>query len=166
MVYLSFHSDSQFWCTRQPKCTPHKPVMLPNKMAGKRLLSNPSIHLRCTLCPIYRDLLAYIYIPVVQHKLDIIRTTVWNNHRCRKQDKKQLPTGVPEHIYNFPEQYGGGHYGYAVQEASLQEVAELSGVLDDNYDDFLDQELRQQCAALIAVPTRLSPHKLPMPTCT
>ena len=96
----------------------------------------------------FRDLLAYVYIPVIQRELDVFRVTIWNNHRGRKQVKKELPTGVPEHIYNFPEQYGGGCYGLDVLETDLQEVAELSGILDEN-DDYLDPEFRKQCAELV-----------------
>lgn len=106
----------------------------------------------------FRNLLAYVYVPVVQRELDIFRVTVWNNHRGRKQDKKELPTGVPEHIYNFPEQYGGSHCGHAVQEEHLQEVAELSGVLQEN-DDYLDQEFRRKCAELIPDTNDIDPKE-------
>ena len=51
---------------------------------------------------VFRDLLAYVYIPVIQKELDIFRENVWNTHRGQKQKTKELPTGVPEHIYNFP----------------------------------------------------------------
>ncbi len=46
-------------------------------------------------------------MPVVQRELDIFRETVWNSHPGRKQTKKELPYGVPDHIYHFPEEYGG-----------------------------------------------------------
>ena len=55
----------------------------------------------------YRNLLAYVYIPVIQKEVDIFRVSVWNTHRTRKQKEKILPTGVPDHIYNYPEQYDG-----------------------------------------------------------
>lgn len=33
----------------------------------------------------------------------------WNAHRILKQKEKELPVGVPEHIYTCPErQWGGG----------------------------------------------------------
>lgn len=93
----------------------------------------------------FRNLVAYVYVPVFQQKLDIFRVIVWNNHRGRKQDKKEHPTGAPEHISNFPGQYGGSHCGHAVQDEHLQEVAELSRVLKDT-DDYLDEEFRRKCA--------------------
>lgn len=94
---------------------------------------------------ICRDLLAYVYIPVVQKELDVFRTCVWNNHRTRKQKDKELPAGVPEHIYNFPEQYGGERCGIKVTEEQLQEVAEASGVLAEETDDYLEPAVRREC---------------------
>ena len=93
---------------------------------------------------ICRNMLAYVYIPVVQKELDVFRVSVWNNHRVRKQKGKELPTGVPEHIYTCPEQHGGEKCGIPVTDQQLQEVAEFSHVLDAN-DDFLDEDFRQEC---------------------
>lgn len=86
----------------------------------------------------------YIYIPVLQKELDIFRVSVWNNHRIRKQRNKELPTGVPEYIYNCPREYGGEKCGLHVNEEDLKEVAELSGVLNDT-DDYLEPEVRHEC---------------------
>ena len=95
---------------------------------------------------------------MIQRELDTLRVTIWNNHRGRKQDKEELPTGVPEHIYNFPEQYGGGCFGYRVQEKDLQEVAELSGILEEK-DDYLDHGFRRQCAELIPDTSEIDPRE-------
>lgn len=85
-----------------------------------------------------------MYIPVVQKELDIFRKCVWNNHRTRKQKGKELPTGVPEHIYHFPEQYGAEKCGINLTEEQLLEVAELSDVLEEN-DDYLKPAVRREC---------------------
>ena len=69
---------------------------------------------------------------------------MWNNHRSRKQRGKELPAGVPEHIYHFPEQYGGEKCGIKVTEEQLLEVAEFSEVLEEN-DDYLKPSVRQEC---------------------
>ena len=65
--------------------------------------------LTCMLLIIYfklfRNLLAYIFIPVVQKELDFFRETVWNSHRIRKQKDARLPKGIPDHVFNFPEKY-------------------------------------------------------------
>lgn len=50
-------------------------------------------------------LLAFIMVPLIQKELDIFREKVCNTHRIRAQKDTLLPDGVPEHIYNFPEQY-------------------------------------------------------------
>lgn len=92
----------------------------------------------------FRNLLAYIYVPVLQRELDTFRVTVWNNHRIRKQSNKELPTGIPDHIYNCPWEYGANKCGIKVNEEDLKEVAELSGVLDDT-DDYLEPEVRREC---------------------
>lgn len=86
-----------------------------------------------------------MYIPVVQKELDVFRKCVWNNHRTRKQKGKELPAGVPEHIYNFPEQYGGEQCGINITEEQLLEVAELSDVLEDSTDDYLKPAVRREC---------------------
>ena len=44
-------------------------------------------------------------VPLVQKELDVFRETVWNTHRIRAQKDTVLPDGIPDHIYNFPEQY-------------------------------------------------------------
>lgn len=83
-------------------------------------------------------------MPVVQKQLDIFQETIWNNHRGRKQRAKELPCGVPEHIYNFPGSYGAENCAYYVTDTQLQEVSDLSAVFEEN-DDYLDQELRDHC---------------------
>lgn len=85
-----------------------------------------------------------MYVPVVQKELDIFRECVWNSHRCRKQKAKELPAGVPEHIYNFPEKYGAHKCGFHITMEQLEEVAEVSDILA-NHDDFLTPAVRQEC---------------------
>lgn len=52
-----------------------------------------------------RDLLAYVYIPVIGKELEVFRETIWNSHRVRCQKGAQVPKGIPKHLYAFPEQY-------------------------------------------------------------
>lgn len=51
-------------------------------------------------------LLAYVMIPLLQREVDVFKETVWNSHRIRPQKETALPSGVPNHIYSFPEEYG------------------------------------------------------------
>ena len=53
----------------------------------------------------FRDLLAFVMIPVLQKQLDIFKDTLWNAHRIRAQKDTLLPDGVPNHIYDFSEEY-------------------------------------------------------------
>ena len=62
-----------------------------------------------------RDLLAFVFIPVIQREMDLFIETVWNSHRIRHQKDAQLPKGIPNHVYCFPEKYGAeecGMYGF------------------------------------------------------
>lgn len=96
----------------------------------------------------FRNLLAYIYIPVIQKELDYFRLSVWNTHRIRKQRQKELPGGIPDHIYDCPDKYGGQRCGINLTEADLREVAELSGVLDGT-DDYLHPNFLRECERII-----------------
>lgn len=45
-------------------------------------------------------------VPIMQKEIDTFVHVVWNSHRIRAQKDTFLPDGVPNHIYNFPDQYG------------------------------------------------------------
>jgi hypothetical protein len=44
-------------------------------------------------------------VPVMQKEINNF-VLLWNNHRIRKQADTLLPDGIPNHIYNFPDNYG------------------------------------------------------------
>ena len=52
-----------------------------------------------------RSLLAFIFIPMMQTELDKFKDIIWNSHRIREQKETDLPAGVPNHIYGFPNNY-------------------------------------------------------------
>ena len=54
----------------------------------------------------FRMLLAFVMISLLQKELDTFKDTIWNTHRIRQQRETVLPHGIPEHIYNFPSEYG------------------------------------------------------------
>lgn len=107
---------------------------------------------------IFRMMLAYVYIPIIQKELDIFKTTIWNNHRGRKQKNKELPDGIPEHIYNFPEHYGAAKCGTPVSDQNLEEVAEVSNILE-NTNDYLDAEFRSSCETVIPDVNDITPSE-------
>ena len=47
--------------------------------------------------------------------MDIFRATVWNSHRIRSQRDAELPKGIPNHVYSFPEAYGADKCGTALK---------------------------------------------------
>lgn len=59
---------------------------------------------------IHRQILAYVYIPIVQRECEIF-VNYWNSHGIRTQENLEIPTGIPSHIFDFPQQYGGQHMG-------------------------------------------------------
>ena len=86
---------------------------------NKQVSYTTKTNVKCDFINTCRNMLAFVYIPVLQKELDVFRTTIWNNHRSRYQRGKELPVGVPEHIYNFPESYGGENCGLPVTEEQL-----------------------------------------------
>ncbi len=54
----------------------------------------------------FRNVLAYLMVPTIQQEIDKFVDVVWNTHRIREQRNTLLPDGIPNHIYDFPEQYG------------------------------------------------------------
>ena len=90
-----------------------------------------------------RQLLAYVFIPVLQRECDTFVST-WNSHRIREQANMCLPTGIPDHMFNFPEKYFAKKMGLRVSSDDLQEVAAVSGILNVT-SEFMDVNLLQLC---------------------
>ena len=53
----------------------------------------------------FRKLLAFIMVILIQREVDIFKESVWNIHCIRDQKGVYLLLGIPNHIYNFPEEY-------------------------------------------------------------
>ena len=102
---------------------------------------------------LHRQLLAY-YIPIVQRECDIF-VKYWNCHRIRGQDTLEIPAGVPDHIFSFPEQYGVTNMGILLSNNQLREVAEVSGVMDEDVLDFIDPRVKRKCLQLLPNPEKV-----------
>ena len=63
-----------------------------------------------------RQLLAHVFIPIVQKECDIF-VKYWNSHRNRGQDKVELLTGVPKHVF-LPRAIRRKEYGNYVEQGS------------------------------------------------
>ena len=101
-----------------------------------------------------RRLLAYVFIPIVQRECDIF-VKYWNCHRIRSQDKLEISAGVPDHIFSFPEQYWGTNMGIPLSNDQLREVAEVSGVMDEDVLDFIDPRVKRECLQLLPNPEKV-----------
>ena len=92
----------------------------------------------------------------MQKELDDFRTIVWNNHRVRKKKGKELPTGVPEHIFQFPEIYGGVQCDIPISDDQLCQVADECDIFSDT-EDFLTDSFRAECERHIPHGTEIEP---------
>ena len=54
---------------------------------------------------LFWKLVAFIIVLLIQREADIFKDNVWNIHRIRDQKGVYLPSGVLNHIYNFPEEH-------------------------------------------------------------
>ena len=89
-----------------------------------------------------------MFIPALQKGLDSFRLTTWNYQRGRKQNGKLLPTGIREHIYKFPERYGGEDFGINITEGHI-EAARLASGLDEPID-YVDADFRSKAELIIS----------------
>ena len=101
-----------------------------------------------------RQLLAYVFRPIVQRECDIF-VNYWNFHRIRGQDELEIPAGVPDHMFSFLEQYGGTNMGIPLSKDELKEVADISGVMDEDVLDFIDPRVKRECLQLLSNPERV-----------
>jgi hypothetical protein len=80
------------------------------------------------------QVLAYVYVPIVQRECEVF---VGNWNIIRNQENLEIPTGVPNHIFNFQEKYG---------ETRVWEF--LWRMINSNLFDFIDDDITQQCVWL------------------
>ena len=97
-----------------------------------------------------KKIMAYIFVPVVQRECDIFARG-WNAHRVRHQAGVILPSGVPNHIFNFPEKYNAEDKHIPVTENSLLEVSALAK-LDESPLHYINEEDREAFSNHLAHP--------------
>ena len=76
-----------------------------------------------------RKIQAYVFIPIVQREIDLF-VELWNNSQTRLQRNTLMLDGIPNVIYDSPEQYGLEDKGWNLCREELAEAAEASGVLN------------------------------------
>lgn len=102
---------------------------------------------------LHRKIMAYVYVPIMQRECNIF-VDMWNNHRIRGQKDLELPTGIPNHMFSFPERYGAESMGIPILNEQLVEVAELSGI-EAAQSEFIEDELKQALRAKIPNPEKI-----------
>ena len=90
-------------------------------------------------------MLAFAYVSMLQRGCGIF---------VRRQKDWELPTGVPNHLFSFPEKYGTERTGIPLQFEQLKEVAELSGISTDQHE-FAENDLFQMFKEYILDPEKI-----------
>lgn len=101
-----------------------------------------------------RKILAYIFIPVVQRECDTF-CRIWNSHRVRYQPGLELPTGIPEHMFSFPEKYGAENKHINITPDSLIEVGSLAGI-EDAPSHYISEDELDTFNAILSNPHNLA----------
>ena len=106
----------------------------------------------------HRDILAYVFIPIVQKQCDLF-IEYWNSHRIRQQKDLHLPTGIPDHMFAFPEEYGGMDCGTLIPKNLLRDLSEQSGTLDvDLSIPFHSGRIKDICERNLPNPEEVEPN--------
>ena len=64
----------------------------------------------------------YVLLPIIHWECGTF-FDLWNSHRIRSQNNLELPNGVPNHMFSFPEQYRGIQKGIPITTEFLQKVS-------------------------------------------
>ena len=98
-----------------------------------------------------RDILAAVFIPVVQKCLDTYAAE-YNNHRIKAQKDLLLPTGIPEVMWTCPEEYGATECGVPLSEADFDFLRTESGMNNVSTELVLMEEVRRALSAFSNAP--------------
>ena len=99
---------------------------------------------------LHRQVLAYIYIHVVQRECDIF-INIWNSHRIRCQGK-EVQTGIPNHMFEFPEMYGGSSSSNIISRNQLCDAAQASNILQTELEINLEPRVKALCERFLQSP--------------
>ena len=104
-----------------------------------------------------RRALAYVFLPIIQRECGTF-ADLWNSHRIRSQNNLEPPNGVANHMFSFPQQYGGTRKGIPVTTDFLQEASTQSGLSIDNGStvyDFMDEKFLRNCKHFLPDPIEI-----------
>ena len=99
---------------------------------------------------LHRQVLAYIYVPVVQRECDIF-TNIWNSHRIRCQGK-EVQTGIPNRMLESPEMYGGSSSSNIISKNQLCDATQASKILKTELEIKLEPHGKALCDRFLPSP--------------
>ena len=99
---------------------------------------------------LHQQVLAYIYIPVVQRDCDIF-IDIWNSHRIHCQGKK-VQTGIPNNLFEFPEMYGGSFSSNMISKNQLCDSTQASSILQTELEINLEPHVKALCERFLPSP--------------
>ena len=99
---------------------------------------------------LHRQVLAYIYIPVVQRECNIF-INIWNSHRIRYQGM-EVQTGIPIHMFEFPEMYGGSFSSNMISKNQLCDSTQASSILQTELEINLEPHVKALCERFLPSP--------------
>ena len=103
-----------------------------------------------------RELLSYLFLPVIQEKLNFIKEH-YNDHRIRKQKGVELPTGCkPNFAFSCPEGFGGRNCGRQISHSILLEVGQVFGFTAVEQPLIISDDVKCLADSLGDPPTTLS----------
>ena len=102
-----------------------------------------------------RNMLAYVYIPLIQREMDTF-AELWNSSRCRLQKNTLMPDEIPDFIYSNPEAYGLADQAWEISLDELETVARVSGVLNAE-NDYRTEDFRRKCSQILPNPENILP---------
>ena len=73
------------------------------------------------ICSIHASL-SNVFLRILQRECDAF-VVLWNFCRTRSLNNLELPNGIPNHIFSFPEQYGRTQKDMKVTVEFLQELS-------------------------------------------
>ncbi|XP_006825261.1 uncharacterized protein LOC102807718, partial [Saccoglossus kowalevskii] len=93
-----------------------------------------------------RMCLTAVYMPLIKKELDDF-VDEWNTHRIRKQNRVLRPCGIPEDIYNFPENHGGIECGFKPRQSDIDEIERRHNFYEHT-DGYLPEDFREKVKQL------------------
>ena len=94
------------------------------------------------------QVLAYIYIPVIQRECDIF---MFGSHGIRCQ-RKEVQTGIPNHMFEFPKMYGRSSSSNIISKNQHWDVTKASNILQTEQKITIEPNVKVLCERFLSSP--------------